>query len=539
MKTFLAVAPVTIVLAIAVVTWGGGGYAPWAMLALELSAIALAAWLVAAIVFSTSQSDRERSAAMSRAQRGSLLKGLKGLKGWTGRTATIEILEPSSDADGETLNPIGGRYHDAVYVLGYGFRRVGSGIVLVMLTAWIALSLTPLPSSWLSILSPRALQLKTEALSLSSAGGEITAFAWSLVPFLSYQDLLLWLAYLMLFWVSYHVADSSRAARRLSIGLVVLGIASGIHGLFQWLARLASNSEGTVAGNFLATGAFGNRNHYAMFQEMLLLVSLGWLLMRYREGMHHARDNTSAQEAKARTMLLGLGVGVIALSLLFSLSRSGVTFAMIGCALFFFATWSRGESRRLLAAGAIVLLASALWIGIHPLLSRFEAVDIELTNEQQGRALVWRDSLDTVSDFWLTGSGMSSFQYVFPAYRSFGGRRFFSWAHNDYLQLAVELGLPGLFLCALLLFWIIGRAVQVRRNLTHQTRLRDLHAGYCGATLAVSLHSFTDFGLHLPANAALFAVILGVVTGLSPSRRSAKSAKAKGRRKLRRSPPMA
>ena len=526
MKTFL---PVAIVLAIAVVTWGGGGYAPWAMLALELSALALAAWLVATIVFATSRSDRERSAAMTRARSRSFLKR---------RSATVEIPEPSSVVDGETLKLVGDRHHDTFYILGYGFRRVGSQTVILMLTVWIALSLTPLPLSWLSILSPRALQLKTEALSLSGASGETTAFAWSLVPFLSYQDLLLWLAYLMLFWVSYHVADSSRAARRLSLGLVGLGIASGIHGLFQWLARLAGDSEGTVAGSFLATGAFGNRNHYAMFQEMLLLVSLGWLLMRYREGIHLARDETSAQEAKARTVLLGLGVGVIALSLLFSLSRSGVTFAMIGCAFFFYTTWSRGESRRLLAAGAIVLLASALWIGVHPLLSRFEAVDIGLTREQQGRALVWRDSLDTVSDFWLTGSGLSSFQYVFPVYRSFGGRRFFSWAHNDYLQIAVELGLPGLFLCGLLLFWIVRRAIQVRQNLAPQTRLRDLHAGYCGATLAVTLHSFTDFGLHLPANAALFAVVLGVVTGLSKARRSTKTATAKSRKRLRRSPPL-
>ena len=238
-------------------------------------------------------------------------------------------------------------------------------------------------------------------------------------------------------------------------------------------------------------------------------------------------------------MLLGLGVGVIALSLLFSLSRSGATFAMIGCAFFFYATWSRGESRRLLAAGAIVLLASALWIGVNPLLARFEVLNLELTNEQEGRAQVWQDSLDTVSDFWITGSGMSSFQYIFPAYRSFGGRRFFSWAHNDYLQLVVELGIPGLFLCGLLLFWIVRRAIRVREKLAHQTRLRDLHAGYCGATLAVSLHSFTDFGLHLPANAALFAVVLGVVTGLSPSRRSAKSSTAKGRKRFRRSPPIA
>ena len=367
--------PVAIVIAIAVVTWGGGGYAPWAMLALELSAIALAAWLVASIVFATSESDRERSAAMSRARRGSFLKRT---------SAEIEILEPSSDVDGETLKPVGGRYHDPFYVFGYGFRRVGSGIVLLMLTVWIALSLAPLPSSLLSILSPRALQLKTEALSLSSASGATTAFAWSLVPFLSFQDLLLWLAYLMFFWVSYHVADSSRAARRLSLGLVSLGIGSGIHGLFQWLARLAGNCEGNVAGSFLATGAFGNRNHYAMFQEMLLLISLGWLLMHYREGIHLARDKTSAQEAKARTVLLGLGVGVIALSLLFSLSRSGVTFAMIGCAFFFYATRSRGESRGLLAAGAIVLTMSALWIGVHPLLSRFEA--IELPNRKKKRA---------------------------------------------------------------------------------------------------------------------------------------------------------
>jgi hypothetical protein len=37
------------------------------------------------------------------------------------------------------------------------------------------------------------------------------------------------------------------------------------------------------------------------------------------------------------------------------------------------------------------------------------------------------------------------------------------------------------------------------------------------AAIAVALHSFTDFGLHLMANAALFSVILGVMMGLQPS----------------------
>ncbi|MGH9320056.1 MAG: O-antigen ligase family protein, partial [Vicinamibacteria bacterium] len=140
-------------------------------------------------------------------------------------------------------------------------------------------------------------------------------------------------------------------------------------------------------------------------------------------------------------------------------------------------------------------------------------------------------------DFWLTGSGSSSFQYVYPIYRSFGGRRFYSWAHNDYLQIGVELGLPGLALAAALIVWAVRRAREVRRQLLDAgSSLRELHAGYCAAAVAVALHSFTDFGLHLPANAALFAVIVAVVTGMSPSRALPKPASER-RRKLRRAPP--
>jgi O-antigen ligase len=121
--------------------------------------------------------------------------------------------------------------------------------------------------------------------------------------------------------------------------------------------------------------------------------------------------------------------------------------------------------------------------------------------------------LGAVEDFWLTGSGLSSYRYVFPRYRSFGGKIFYSWAHNDYLQMLIELGAPGL----LLILWIMGGvwwgARCVRRRLGVSS-LRYLHAGTSAAAVAIALHSFTDFGLHLPANAAWLAVIVGVVVGL-------------------------
>jgi O-antigen ligase len=190
-----------------------------------------------------------------------------------------------------------------------------------------------------------------------------------------------------------------------------------------------------------------------------------------------------------------------------------------------------------LASLALCLVAALLWIGVDPVISRFELVPDELRLDDDGRAAVWRDSLGAVRDFWLTGSGLSSFQYVFPIYRSFGGRRFYSWAHNDYLQVSIELGVPGLLMMALIIMWIVRRAWVVRRRLSPGTGWVHLHAGYCAGALAVGLHSFTDFGLRLPANALLLSIILGVITGMTPERRRRSGGdKTARKKKLRRSP---
>jgi O-antigen ligase len=316
------------------------------------------------------------------------------------------------------------------------------------------------------------------------------------------------------------------------------GIGFGAFGAGQWLIGVQSQA-GTVLSitEIRATASFGNANHYATFMGVLILCALGWLGARRASlapagGRHR---HVESQEAKAKLVIGSLGIVVMGLGLIFSLSRSGITFTLAGCVVLALLTRRttnastaeaieigtsnrRPRSYRAYWALALAVAGFAVWIGIGPVMGRFAELPQEWEVEQ-ARGQVWRDSLGAVRDFWLTGSGLSSYRYVTASYRSFSGRTFYSWAHNDYLQLVIELGVPGL----LFLVWIMAvarqRAGLAREKLTAHPALSNLHAGYCAAAIVVTLHSFTDFSLHLTANFVLLSVILGVTTSTSGNSR--------------------
>jgi hypothetical protein len=64
---------------------------------------------------------------------------------------------------------------------------------------------------------------------------------------------------------------------------------------------------------------------------------------------------------------------------------------------------------------------------------------------------------------------------------------------------------------------IASSAKRARAGLARDRGLSFLHAGLASAVVAMALHSASDFSLHLPANLALLAVLVGGLLGMEPS----------------------
>jgi O-antigen ligase len=514
-----------VVLLLAVVAWGWGGYDPWAILALELGSVLL---LLILLVLNPGARNEDPETIRSR------FDAWKRLSFWVRhpelasvvRVLTLGVFpRRKSSREVEILLPgSGGRAAIELdlaregFVLGRPVKRTGLMAPLALTTIWIALSLVPLSRPLLLSLSPEAAGLRGEAERLVAS--ETSPAPWSLAPYQSLRGLWIWIAVLALFATALRCARSPEGATRLSLGLVLLGAASGALGIAGFFSDL-QGARGQASEALRATGSFGNPNHYAAFQSMLLLSSLGFFAwLRERSHMAPAGRRREGANEGGLAAIAGLAILLLALGLVLSLSRSGIAFALAG-ALVFVALARQGRQRgstrqaslRALLALALAIGGVALWIGVEPLVGRFTGLSDQWDKEAT-RIQVWRDSVPALSDFWLTGSGLSSFRYVGARYRSFGGRIFYSWAHNDYLQLGIELGLPGLALLAWLSVVVAKGVRRVRNDLDPDRSLLALHAGFASALAAVALHSLTDFSLHLPANLALCAVLVGAVLGM-------------------------
>jgi O-antigen ligase len=89
---------------------------------------------------------------------------------------------------------------------------------------------------------------------------------------------------------------------------------------------------------------------------------------------------------------------------------------------------------------------------------------------------------------------------------------FVNQAHNDYLQLLVETGLAGFSIAIWFLIMVFRRAAGKLANWTENATGALTAAALLGC-VGILVHSFLDFNLQIPANAAFFYVMCAIAAG--------------------------
>jgi len=114
-----------------------------------------------------------------------------------------------------------------------------------------------------------------------------------------------------------------------------------------------------------------------------------------------------------------------------------------------------------------------------------------------------------IREYPLTGIGLGDFGIAFQRFQTSWLTFFVDHAHNDYVEFAVETGLVGAAMLFLPILYLLGKMIV--SFLKDSRRYRPaIVLGCIGSTLAILLHSITDFNLQIPSNALVFSIVLGI-----------------------------
>jgi O-antigen ligase len=195
-------------------------------------------------------------------------------------------------------------------------------------------------------------------------------------------------------------------------------------------------------------------------------------------------------------------------------SRAGVVLSLLSLIITFTVFFRNDLPRRtgvwiaLAGGGAVVLVLLQFMGGV--VSNRFDVQGLA----DEGRFAAYRSTLRMIADYPWFGTGLGTFAWSFPAYRSpdvsMGG--VWDIAHSTPLELAAELGLP--LAGAVCLGWIVILAVLIRGIRIRRKDTIIPLAAFSVSMIAV-LHSCIDFSLQMPGFAIVIFALVGV--GLAQS----------------------
>jgi putative inorganic carbon (HCO3(-)) transporter len=308
---------------------------------------------------------------------------------------------------------------------------------------------------------------------------------------LASKEMIKWfeLVAVFLFTVA-HLRREGRQRALLAV-LLLTGAAEALYGAFQYATGQGPNAF--VVGEALrAYGHFEQPNPFAGYLGTILPLGLALAATRRPPGL---------------AVLAGLATAATAAGILLSLSRGAWIGVLLGLAAML-AAWSPAVRRWLIpsAAGLVVLLlltASNLlpagWsdrlVAVVENFGIFDVRTVEVTAENLAvveRMAHWQAGWYMLLDHPLLGVGAGNYPAAYEMYSLPGWREPLGHAHNYYLNMAAETGLPGAAALLVLMGVIYRTILRGLKRRPSGSFARALLVGLLGSLVVLTVHNLFD-----------------------------------------------
>lgn len=402
-----------------------------------------------------------------------------------------------------------------------------AGALLVV--AFIALQLVPLPRPLLRAISPGSARLwgGAERVAALAGAGEASMHPISVDPAATAVQLFRVAAYAATFVTAMFIVRTRNRRLALAVVLAFMVIFEAVYAIREAVLQRYEiwGWKNTLIFN-RATGTFVNPNHFAHYAAILLpfgvfLCAFAWHTAAPQGAPFRRR---LLMLIERRFVPLGLGIAAIvagAAAMLVAQSRG----AMLATVAGFAAVGAMASGRRHAAARAALIACAVIAVFGAVFFVMGRATDSKHLGERDATSLRGRRSsvlsaLRIWRDFPLAGSGAGTFESLSPGVQDENGEVIQNHAHNDYAEVLATTGAIGFLLGFVPLVGgtaALARATFGARRSESSWRRRAFCATALTAIAIAMAHALVDFNFYIPANPVTLAAIAGAAASVRES----------------------
>jgi len=326
-----------------------------------------------------------------------------------------------------------------------------------------------------------------------------------------YEGILTLFSYCSILLFSYRLMDKKRLEKVVP-GMIMISVIVSIYGILQhYLVDFLPRNSDKLNYN-RSYGFFDNPNFFGSYLVLMILLGTALYL---------------TAKTKKASFFYYLAASLAFIALLFSGTRSG----WIGtfCGIVFLSVYVIFRRRQLwLKWGALLItfvfamtLINYAENGAYSnranviVTDSYKIISNQSTGEEgSSRFLIWKKTLPLVKEYFWLGSGPETLHLVFPEdaeKKRYFGNSLVDKAHNEYLHIAVTLGIPALITYLWLLTVVLRRAFQAVREAEEKEKI--ILYGLIAAIGGYLVQAF--FNISTVPVAPLFWALLGITLAKS------------------------